>query len=100
MIGEIKRIDYRWGLLKAGETPDGLPIKSWSGPEIPAAIRKALQEEGILDLVLPGRKRRHIGGLCFPLTTGRSLRVDRLYGRFIVHLHSCVNFRKQVLEGR
>jgi len=50
MNRDIKRIEYRRGLLDPGAKLEDLPVRTWSGGEIPDNVCKAIHEEGILDL--------------------------------------------------
>jgi hypothetical protein len=50
MIQELEMIEYRKGMLKKGMKPDVLPVKVWRGGKIPAEIRKAINENDILNL--------------------------------------------------
>lgn len=50
MIQDLERIEYRWGMLESGMKPDGLPVKTWSGAKIPTEVRKAIDEEDILNI--------------------------------------------------
>lgn len=50
MTGDLERIEYRSGLLEAGKGPDDLPLKTWSGADIPAEIAKAIRKERLLEL--------------------------------------------------
>lgn len=50
MIQDLEQIEYRKGMLGKGMNPDGLPVKVWRGGKIPAEIRKAINEEDILNL--------------------------------------------------
>ena len=50
MIQDLERIEYRKGLLERGMKADGLPVKVWRGARIPADVRKAINEENMLNL--------------------------------------------------
>jgi hypothetical protein len=50
MIQDLEQIEYRKGMLENGMKPDVLPMKAWRGAKIPAEIRKAINEEDILNL--------------------------------------------------
>ena len=50
MIQELEMIEYRKGMLEKGMKPDVLPVKVWRGGKIPAEIRKAINENDILNL--------------------------------------------------
>ena len=50
MIQDLEQIEYRKGMLEKGMKPDGLPVKVWRGAKIPTGIRKAINEEDILNL--------------------------------------------------
>jgi len=58
MIQNLELIEYRRGMLEAVMTPDDLPVRTWRGATIPAEIRKAVNEEDILNLG-GGLLRRH-----------------------------------------
>ena len=50
MIQNLERIEYRKGLLEKGMKAGGLPVKVWRGARIPADVRKAINEEDLLNL--------------------------------------------------
>ena len=50
MIQDLECIEYRRGMLEAGMTPGDLPVRSWRGARIPPEVRKAINEENILNL--------------------------------------------------
>lgn len=50
MVQDLEQIEYRKGMLEKGMKPDGLPVKAWRGAKIHAEIRKAINEEDILNL--------------------------------------------------
>ena len=50
MIQDLERIEYRKGLPERGMKADGLPVKVWRGARIPADVRKAINEENLLNL--------------------------------------------------
>lgn len=50
MIQDLEQIEYRKGMLEKGMKSEGLPVKVWRGAKIPAEIRKAINEEDILNL--------------------------------------------------
>ena len=50
MIQNLERIEYRKGLLEKGRKADGLPVIVWRGARIPADVRKAINEENLLNL--------------------------------------------------
>ncbi len=50
MIRNLEWIEYRKGLLEKGMKADGLPVKVWRGAEIPEDVRKAINEENLLNL--------------------------------------------------
>ena len=50
MIKNLKRIEYREGMLERGEKPESLPKKVWRGAKIPDDVRKAVNEEDLLNL--------------------------------------------------
>jgi len=50
MIQDLEQIEYRKGMLENGTKPDGLPVKVWRGARISPEIRKAINEEDILNL--------------------------------------------------
>ena len=49
-LKDLKQIEYHQGMLEKGIKPDGLPAKVWSGTEIPAEVRKAINDENLLNL--------------------------------------------------
>lgn len=58
MIQNLEKIEYREGMLDKGIKLDDLPVKVWSGTQIPAGVRKAIHEEN------PGsapRRKDHVG---------------------------------------
>ena len=50
MIQDLEQIEYRKGTLEKGMKPEDLPIEVWRGARIPAEIRKAVNEENVLNL--------------------------------------------------
>ena len=50
MIQDLEQIEYRWGMLEKGMKPEKLPVKVWRGAKIPADVRKAVNEENLLNL--------------------------------------------------
>lgn len=50
MIQDLEQIEYRKGMLEKSMKSDGLPVKVWRGAKILAEIRKAINEEDILNL--------------------------------------------------
>ncbi len=50
MIQDMEQIEFRKGMLENGIKPEGLPVKVWCDAKIPAEIRKAINEEDILNL--------------------------------------------------
>jgi hypothetical protein len=50
MIQDLEQIEYRQGMLEAGMEPDNLPVRTWRGAKILPEIRKAINEEDILNL--------------------------------------------------
>jgi hypothetical protein len=50
MIQKLEKVEYRKGMLEKGRKPEDLPVKVWRGTEIPADIRTAVNEEGLLNL--------------------------------------------------
>ena len=50
MIQDIERIEYRNGPLPAGAKPDSLAAMTWRGREIPSDVRKAINNEDLLNL--------------------------------------------------
>ena len=49
MIQDLEQIELHKGMLEKGMKPDVLPMKVWCGAKIPAEIRKAINEEDILN---------------------------------------------------
>jgi hypothetical protein len=50
MIQNLEKVEYRKGMLDKGMKLDDLPVKVWSGTKIPAAVRKAVNEENLFKL--------------------------------------------------
>lgn len=50
MIKTIERMEYRRGMLGKGMKPKRLPVKVWRGAKIPGEVRKAINEEDLLNL--------------------------------------------------
>jgi len=50
MIQELEQIEYRRGMLEKGMKPESLPVKVWRGAEITTDVRKAVNEEDLLNL--------------------------------------------------
>jgi len=50
MIQELEQIEYRHGALEAGMKVSDLPIRTWRLSKIPSEVRKAINEEDILNL--------------------------------------------------
>ena len=50
MIQNQEQIEYRKGMLEEGMKPDDLPVKVWRGAKITADVRKAINEENLLNL--------------------------------------------------
>lgn len=50
MVQELEQIEYKQGMLEKGVKPEGLPVKVWRGANIPADVRKAVNEEDLLNL--------------------------------------------------
>jgi len=50
MIQDLEQIAYRKGMLGKGVKLDGLPVKIWRDARIPAEIRRAINEDDILNL--------------------------------------------------
>ena len=50
MIQNLEKIEYRKGMLDKGMKPDDLPVKVWSGTKILAEVRKAINQENLLNL--------------------------------------------------
>ena len=50
MIQNLEKIEYRKGMLDKGMKLDDLPVKVWSWTKIPAEVRKAINEENLLNL--------------------------------------------------
>ncbi len=47
---DLEEIEYRKGMLAEGINPDNLPAKVWRGPEISADVKKAINDENLLNL--------------------------------------------------
>jgi len=69
MIQNLERIEYRKGLLEKGMKAGGLPVKVWRGARIPADVRKAINEEDLLNL----------GGVYGDKSVGDPVEYDNLY---------------------
>ena len=50
MIQNLEQIEYRRGMLEEGAGTEDLPVKVWRGVRIPAEVRKAVNEENLLNL--------------------------------------------------
>ena len=50
MIHNLEQIEYCWGMLEKAMKPENLPVKVWAGNNIPADVRKAVNEEDLLNL--------------------------------------------------
>ena len=50
MIQNLKQIEYPKGILEKGIKPESLPAKVWHGARIPANVRKAINDEDLLNL--------------------------------------------------
>ena len=50
MIQDLEQIEVRQGMLEKGVKPESLPVKVWRGAGIPADVRKAINEENVLNL--------------------------------------------------
>ena len=50
MIQDLEQIEYRKGMLEEGMKPDDLPVKVWRGAKITADVKKAINEENLLNL--------------------------------------------------
>lgn len=50
MIQDLGQIEYRHGMLEKGMRPESLPVRIWRGAKIPADVRKAVNEENLLNL--------------------------------------------------
>jgi hypothetical protein len=50
MADDLKRIEYRSGLVESGKEPHDLPLKTWCGADIPAEIAEAVRKERLLEL--------------------------------------------------
>ena len=68
MIQDLEQIEYRWGMIEKGMKPENLPVKVWRGAKIPADVRKAINEENILNL----------GGLYGDKSAGDPVEYDHL----------------------
>lgn len=49
-IQDLEQIEYRKGMLEKGMKPENLPLKVRRGARISADVRKAINEEDILNL--------------------------------------------------
>ncbi len=50
MIQDLEQIEYRKGMLEKGVKPESLPVKVLRGAKISGEIRKAVNENDILNL--------------------------------------------------
>lgn len=50
MDQELRRIEYRHGMLAPGVKSEELPIKVWEAEEIPFKVKKAIKDEDILNI--------------------------------------------------
>ena len=50
MIQVLERIEYRAGMIETVGESGALPVRVWSGSKIPAAVRKSIIEEDLLNL--------------------------------------------------
>ena len=49
-LKDLKQIEYRKGMPEKGMKLEDLPVQVWSGTEIPAEVRKAINDENLLNL--------------------------------------------------
>jgi len=50
MIQDLGQIEYRRGILDKGMKSDSLPVKVWRGAKISEDVKKAVNEENLLNL--------------------------------------------------
>ena len=50
MMQDLEQIEYRKGMLEKGMKTADLPVKVWRAAKIPAEVRKAVNEENLLNL--------------------------------------------------
>ncbi len=50
VIQDLEQIEYRRGMLEKGMKPEDLTAKVWLGEKIPEDVRKAINEENLLNL--------------------------------------------------
>lgn len=50
MVQDLERIELRQGMLERGMKPESLPMTVRRGARIPAEVRKAINEENVLNL--------------------------------------------------
>jgi hypothetical protein len=50
MIQDLEQISYQRGILQKGMKPKKLPMKVWRGTKIPLDVRKAINDEDLLNL--------------------------------------------------
>lgn len=50
MIQDLEQIECRHGMLEKGIKPESLPVKVWRGARIPSDVKKAINEETLLNL--------------------------------------------------
>jgi hypothetical protein len=96
MIQKLEKIKYRKGMLDKGMKLDALPVKVWSGTQIPGELRKAINQENprshprsrlqkyrltaMGEKVLKDLKKRK-KGLIVEVTTEVTTEVKRLPGK-------------------
>lgn len=44
MCRNVERVEYRRGMLESGGRPDVLPVKTWTGAELPEDARSSIRE--------------------------------------------------------
>lgn len=50
MMQMLERIEYRRGMLDAGRRPEDLPVRTWSGAQVPSEVRASIHDEDLLNL--------------------------------------------------
>ena len=50
VVQELEQTEYKQGMREKGMKPEGLPVKVWRGTKIPAEVRKAINDENLLNL--------------------------------------------------
>ncbi len=65
---DLERIEYRSGMLARRAKPESLPVRAWSGTDIPTEVREAAEQEGL----------RELGGVYGDRNVGDPVQYDHL----------------------